>query len=94
MDTWKELLADKRKRQADAFPKDWIITPPPADQLDVTELPLTCGLLTPSELEITETEDVAIILDKLARGEWSSISVTRAFYKRAIIAQQVVCLPS
>jgi len=45
------------------------------------------------ELEITEIDDVSALLDKLAKGEWSSVEVTTAFYKRAIIAHQLVnCL--
>ncbi|KAJ6559051.1 hypothetical protein DFH09DRAFT_517365 [Mycena vulgaris] len=40
-------------------------------------------------MEITETVDVQKILDKLRLAEWSSVLVTTAFYKRAIIAQQL-----
>lgn len=90
MPTWQELAADKKKRQTESIPKEWIITPPPADQLDVTDFPSKCGLLTPFEVEVTETADVAILLEKLASGVWSSVDVTRAYYKRAIVAQQVV----
>lgn len=90
MSTWQELVADKRKRQQASIPQDWLITPPPEDRLDVTSVPKDCGLLTPFELEITETADVGDILSKLASGKWSSVDVTRAFYKRAVVAQQVV----
>ena len=90
--SWRELVADKIERQKASIPKEWLITLPPASQLDVTTVPQTCGLLTDAELEITETCDVAGLLAKLASAEWSSVDVTRAFYKRAIIAQQVVCI--
>lgn len=90
MPTWQELVTDKRKRQQASIPSEWLITPPPEDRLDVTDVPKGCGLLTPFELEITETTDVGVILSKLASAQWSSIDVTRAYYKRAIIAQQVV----
>ncbi|EJD03924.1 general amidase [Fomitiporia mediterranea MF3/22] len=93
MPSWQELVADKQQRQKAAIPREWLITPPPNSQLDVTDVPRTCGILTPQELAITETEDVAVLLTKLASGEWTSVDVTRAFYKRAIIAQQVTnCL--
>ncbi|KAL5512322.1 hypothetical protein ACEPAG_3314 [Sanghuangporus baumii] len=93
MTTWQDLVADKKQRQLSAIPKEWIISPPPEDQLDVTGVPASCRLLTPFELEVTELDDVGILLAKLASGEWSSVDVTRAYYKRAIIAQQVVnCL--
>lgn len=90
MPTWQELAADKKKRQAEAIPKEWIITLPPAEQLDVTDFPVKSGLLSPFEVEVTESTDVADILEKLASGVWSSVNVTRAYYKRAIIAQQLV----
>ncbi|KAG6382122.1 general amidase [Boletus reticuloceps] len=54
--------------------------------------PETCGLLTPRELAITN-EDVNTLLKRLSSGEWSAVEVTIAFYKRAIVAQQLVnCL--
>lgn len=90
MTTWQDLVSEKKQRQLAAIPKEWLITPPPEDQLDVTGVPASCGLLTPFELEVTELDDVAALLAKLASGEWSSVDVTRAYYKRAIVAQQVV----
>lgn len=87
---WKDLVADKRRRQAEAIPKEWLIDPPPNSQLDVTQIPEQCGLLTSRELEITNTIDAAVLLHKLATAEWSAVEVTTAFYKRAIIAHQLV----
>lgn len=87
---WREVAADKKRRQQESIPKEWLITVPADTVLNVTSIPEQCGLLTPKELEITNTTDVAILLDKLARAEWSSVEVTTAFYKRAIIAQQLV----
>ncbi|KAI0029809.1 general amidase [Vararia minispora EC-137] len=91
--TWQELLAEKKQRQLDAIPKDWIVAVPSDDVLDVTDVPASCGLLTTKELGITEMTDIELLLRKLASGELSSVEVTVAYYKRAIIAQQVVsCL--
>ena len=87
---WQELVADKKKRQAASIPREWLITLPPDDVLDVTKVPEECGLLSPQELEITNTVDVDTILRNLATSKWSAVEVTLAFYKRAIIAQQVV----
>lgn len=87
--SWKELVEDKKKRQEEAIPKDWLVTPPSTDRLNVLDFPTECGLLTDIETEITES-NVEVLLPKLASGDWSSVDVTRAFYKRAIIAQQVV----
>ncbi|CCM05066.1 uncharacterized protein FIBRA_07272 [Fibroporia radiculosa] len=90
---WQELIADKKKRQRDAIPKDWLIDIPDGAVLDVTAVPERCGLFSNRELAITSTVDVTTLLRRLATGEWSSLEVTQAFYKRAIIAHQVVnCL--
>jgi amidase len=90
---WQELVADKKKRQAASIPREWLITPPAEDVLDVTKVPEECELLSTKELEITNTVDVEEILSNLATSKWSSVEVTLAFYKRAIIAQQVVSIP-
>ncbi|KAF8560388.1 general amidase [Imleria badia] len=89
---WSDLAADKKRRQQEAIPQEWLIATPQETTLNVTGFPETCGLLTPHELAITN-EDVDILLKKLASGEWSAVNVTTAFYKRAIVAQQLVnCL--
>ncbi|KAI0075922.1 general amidase [Panus rudis PR-1116 ss-1] len=91
--TWQELCAQKKKRQEESIPKEWRIDVPADNNQSVLQVPLTCGLLTPAEIEITETTDVSILLGKLATGVWSSVAVTTAFYKRAVIAQQLTnCL--
>ena len=90
MSTWQELAAEKRRRQTASIPKDWLITQPADDVLDVTDVPASCGLLSPRELEITEVSEVTILLNKLATGEWSSVEVTTAYGKRAVIAHQLV----
>ena len=87
---WRQLVADKRERQRKAIPEDWLIVAPPEAQLNVIDVPKQCGLLSAHELEITETDDVSIVLEKLASGEWTSLVVTTAYYKRAIIAHQLV----
>ena len=89
--SWQDLAADKRKRLAAKIPSDWLIPAPSEDVLDVTKVPLECGLLSPREIEITETTDVELLLKRLASSEWSSVEVTTAFAKRVIIAQQTVC---
>ncbi|KIJ25598.1 hypothetical protein M422DRAFT_273411 [Sphaerobolus stellatus SS14] len=47
------------------------------------------GLPNEFELEVTASP-VEVLLPKLASGEWSSVDVTKAFYKRAIIAHQAI----
>ncbi len=90
--TWKEVVAEKQKRQLASIPQEWTLAGLPSrDHLDVTAFPDSCGLLTPTELEITRSE-VDVLLSRLANGEWTSVEVTAAFYKRAIIAHQLVGL--
>ncbi|KAL1952417.1 hypothetical protein VTO73DRAFT_1566 [Trametes versicolor] len=90
---WKTLCTERKQRQLDLIPKEWTITLPPDSQRNVLDVPRTCGLLTARELDITDTVNVAILLDNLRTGLWSSVEVTTAFYKRAIIAQQLTnCL--
>ncbi|KAH9007313.1 general amidase [Lactarius hatsudake] len=91
--TWQELAAEKKARQAASIPKEWLIAPPSDDVLDVTDIPAKCGLLSARDLEITEVSSVADLLTKIATGTWSSVEVTTAFCKRAVIAHQVTnCL--
>ncbi|KAL4066339.1 amidase signature domain-containing protein [Scleroderma yunnanense] len=89
---WSNLAAEKKERQLKAIPQGWLISVPPDSVLDVTGYPEKCGILTKEEVEITNTP-VDVILAKLASGATSSVSVTTAFYKRAIVSQQLVnCL--
>ncbi|KAF8812123.1 amidase [Phlegmacium glaucopus] len=91
---WKDVCRQKRQSQQDAIPHNWLLPKPSLSTYsNVLDVPSTCGLLTTQELKITETTDVAIILEKLRTSEWSSVEVTTAFYKRAIIAHQLTnCL--
>jgi len=91
--TWQELIAEKKLRQQASIPKQWILTNLPSrDELNVTKFPESSGLLSPLEVEITNS-DVNVLLDKLASARWSSVEVTTAFAKRAIIAHQLTnCL--
>ena len=89
MPNWKELVAEKRARQQASIPQEWILKDlPPKDQLDISSIPESCGLLTPEEITITNSP-VEVLLPALAKGQWSSVAVTTAFYKRAIIAHQL-----
>ncbi|KAG0694762.1 general amidase [Suillus ampliporus] len=92
MPHWPELVAEKKQRQLKSIPQDWLVSPPPDSTLDVTGFPETCGLLNAREIEITNTS-VNVLLEKLACGKWTAVDVTTAFYKRAIVAHQLVnCL--
>lgn len=87
---WKEIASARKRLQTAAIPKDWFINPPSPEQLDVTSVPESCGLLDELDLQITNTLEIGVTLSNLATGKWSSVQVTTSFYKRAIIAQQLV----
>src|SRR5882762_1296900 len=91
MPHWRDLTNDKKRRQLESIPREWLITVPPEDVVDVTKYPEKCGLLSAKDIEITNTS-LDNLLKKLASEEWSSVAVTTAFYKRAIIAHQLVGL--
>lgn len=62
------------------IPKDWIIEVPIDDQRDVRDIPRASGLLTPRELEITNTLDVDVLLFNLRAGTcvvWRAIMGVR-----------------
>jgi len=89
MPHWTGLVEEKKQRQLKSIPQDWLVSPPPDSTIDVTGFPETCGLLTTREIEITNTS-TDVLLQKLASSEWTSVDVTTAFYKRAIVAHQLV----
>ena len=93
-DGWKEHAKSRKLQQENEIPEGWRIRTPPLriENLNVLDVPKNCGLLTPREILITETDDIELTLRKLGSGEWSSFEVTTAYYKRAIIAHQLVRL--
>lgn len=93
---WKSLCLARKQKQFLSIPKQWLI--PDNNCINVLQVPYTCGMLSPKEIEITDTTDLNLLLTKLSTAEWSSLQVTTAFYKRAIIAHQLVrfcflCIP-
>ncbi|KAK3715412.1 hypothetical protein LTR37_007140 [Vermiconidia calcicola] len=92
---WQEISKKAREKLYESIPSDWRIPEdklPPAEQKDVTDFPAKSGLLTESELAITDSYATDIV-KRIAAGEWKAEDVTRAFCKRAAIAHQVInCL--
>ncbi|KAH7905955.1 amidase signature domain-containing protein [Hygrophoropsis aurantiaca] len=92
---WKTLCAKKKAAQMASIPSAWRIEQPPESQLDVLSAVETCGLLSPQELELIETgsRDVSVLAEMLATGKCTSVEVTTAYSKSAMIAQQTTnCL--
>jgi amidase len=67
---------------------DDIFTKPPSD---VSGIPLSCGLLSAEEVEITEKYDAVGLAEAIAQRRYTAVSVAKAFSKRAIIAHQLTC---
>ncbi|KAJ3483900.1 hypothetical protein NLG97_g7195 [Lecanicillium saksenae] len=92
---WEDIGARKRALLSASIPKEWRVPSdllPPASQDDVTMWPTTSGWFTQEELDITE-QTAAQLVPRLAAGELSCETVTRAFCKRAAAAHQLVnCL--
>ncbi|KAE8379943.1 amidase signature domain-containing protein [Aspergillus bertholletiae] len=62
-------------------------------RVNVMNIPRTCGLLTSTELEITENWDIRGLLRAIAEKRYTTEDVVGAFCKRAAIAHQVTrCL--
>ncbi|PYH99430.1 alpha-glucosidase [Aspergillus ellipticus CBS 707.79] len=74
-------------------PADSVTNVSSYESVNVTDIPRTCGLLSPNELRITEEYDVRSLLTEIHSKRLTSEEVVRAFCKRAAIAQQLTrCL--
>lgn len=74
---------------------EWTLPPSLISTLPTNIIPIIreSGILTPTELEITEAPDACEVLAKTKSKQWSAKEVTIAFCKRAAIAHQLVnCL--
>ncbi|KAI0401086.1 amidase signature domain-containing protein [Xylaria palmicola] len=103
---WQARVAEKRSNCRKSIPEAWILPQSLLDTLpNLSELPSTrtnlisldiprrSGILTETELEITESYSVSGLLEALAIGKLTATEVTSAFSKRAAMAQQLTnCL--
>lgn len=89
--TYQERARIKRSVQASLIPAEWrLASIPPVDEVaDALEYIRRSNLLSARELSITETSDVNGLLHKLASRQLSSLEVTKAFAKRAMLAHQL-----
>ncbi|KAF3025132.1 hypothetical protein E8E14_014679 [Neopestalotiopsis sp. 37M] len=88
------IAADKKAQQWGKISENWRI---PAEDFKgstyLMDVPLSCGLLSDTEVNITSNYDATAILEKLKARTWSVEQVVVAFCKRAAIAQQLTnCL--
>ncbi|KAK8000395.1 amidase [Apiospora arundinis] len=94
MRNYQVIAAEKVAQRSSKIPKDWLISPDSSkDATNLLHIPTTCGVLSNVEYNITSNYDATALLEKLRAGEFSAEQVTRAFCKRAAVAQQLVnCL--
>lgn len=96
---WQQAVTDKRQSLFDSIPKSHLLPSELAEKAAQDKLlpsdpdVLSCGILSPLDLEITSIDSADVILERIATRRYSSLQVTEAFCKRASIAQQTTnCL--
>ena len=89
---WKLRARAKRAAQATLIPSEWRLKSIP-DFTNARDYIRTSGLLSPTELAITEITDARVLQRNIQSGELSALAVATAYCKRAAIAQQLTgCL--
>jgi amidase len=74
-ETWQTLSAAKREANAAKIPQEWRLSESilskvsPNAEFGVLDVPGTCGILTESEVQLTEGYDATALLAMLAKGE-------------------------
>lgn len=90
---YKAIAEQKKLEQARKIPREWKIAPEAQQNASsILDMPATCGIMSPLELEITSNHDATALVEGLKEGTWSVEQVTVAFCKRAAVAHQLVSL--
>jgi amidase len=89
--TWQEVAADRQKHR-DATISALEPPLPVINNVPLNTISLAKQVLSADEIKITETK-VEDLVVQLANGEISCVTVTKAFLRRAGLAQKAVCLP-
>ncbi|KAJ3576037.1 hypothetical protein NPX13_g3837 [Xylaria arbuscula] len=92
---YKVLAAEKISKQRSKIPEAWLIPSSVIYQnvTNVMDVPVTCGVLTDVECDITSNYDASALREKITKGIFSVEQIIIAFCKRAAIAHQLVnCL--
>lgn len=86
---WQEIaqIAQETRDKSIALVQPPVPEVPNELPLNVVGLPKQ--LLSPREVEITETP-AEVLVTKLASGEWTSLEITQSFLRRAGLAQKLV----
>lgn len=90
--SWHDVAAQRRHDINRKIPKEWMVPDHLLKTQPAMTLPHLSGILTPWELHVTEMRAVDILAEICGRTI-TSVDVTRAFCKRAVIAHQAVSTP-
>ena len=73
---WESIACDKKASRDAKIPLGWKLKPDqvPDDQLNVTNVPYECGILTPKELEITNSSARRLI-ERIMSREYTAYEV-------------------
>jgi amidase len=72
---WQSVSAAKREQNAAKIPNEWRLSESILSKvnkevdLNVLDVPRTCGILSEKEIELTEKYDATALLEKMASGE-------------------------
>lgn len=94
---WQRLAKQKQDQQRLFIPLEWRIDPKDytanhEKTFSVNVPAENSGFWTGNEWEITENNDAIDIVAGIKIGKWSAEEVTKAFCKRAAVAEQLVSL--
>lgn len=96
---WQAAAAEKRQQLFNSIPKTHLLPDDLAKKasqnklLPSVEAVLECGILTPLDIEVTDIDDAAILLERIRSKKYTAVQVADAFCKRTSIAQQMTnCL--
>lgn len=90
--SWQVTAASSQARVLDSIPGKWKLSSKIDKTVtDVSLIPTLCGILSPAQIQITEST-ATNLLQRLHSGSLTSVEVTEAFLARAAIAHQLVSL--
>ena len=89
---WKDICHQKVAQRDAQIPDNWKVKDLTSltTNANLFDIPDVCGILSLREVEITTRNDAVDLVDKIAHNIYSAEEVTRAFCKRAAIAQSLV----
>jgi amidase len=96
-DNYKEIATAKQAEAYEKIPEEWRLSADviqkisPTSKINVMDIPSSCRILSSTDLKITENYTATALAKEIASGVFTAVQVTKAFCKRAAIAQQLVC---